>query len=185
MHAVSQKRLPIRHAQNDVPWREACQTGSWSRLSARIWPGVGLRSLTMPVTSARMPRYDPIQTGFSISAVRSDLLDFDWSPNGITADFALPDDEAHALRVSFDSPCIVRLLDEFPLSTEEDDTPCEGLVPDNFAYRLEGARFARVQSATWKEIQAPVTHYQFVTGWTCVDVLSGAEPSFSIVPRAS
>jgi hypothetical protein len=95
----------------------------------------------------------------------------------------LPDDEAHLLRVSFDKACIIRILDEMPLSTEKDDTPNEGLVPEHFAYRLEGAAFARLQSGTWKEVNAPVTHYQFITGWGCLDVLTGATPAFTVVQR--
>jgi len=130
-----------------------------------------------------MPKYQPIDVGVSIKAVASDLLAFRWDANGIVADFILPDDDGHALRVSFDRCCIVRLLDEMPLSIEEDDTPNEGLVPNHFAYRLEGARFARTQSDAWKEIVGPVTHYQFVTGMACMDVLSGATPSFLVVPR--
>ena len=130
-----------------------------------------------------MPKYEPIDAGVPLNAVASDLLALRWEANGIFADFILPDDDSHMLRVSFDRPCIVRLLDEMPLSIEEDDTPNEGLVPNHFAYRLEGARFERIQSDTWKEIMGPVTHYQFVTGWGCMDVLSGATPSFSVVPQ--
>ena len=70
-----------------------------------------------------------------------------------------------------------------PLSTEEDDSPNEGLVSEHFAYRLEGAAFARLQSAAWKGVNAPVTHYQFVTGWACLDVLRSATPAFSVVRR--
>ncbi len=123
-----------------------------------------------------MPTYKPIDAGVLIKASASDLLAFRWQTNGIVADFVIPDDETHMLRVSFDRPCIVRMLDEMPLSTEDDETPNEGLVSEHFVYRLEGARFARIQSATWKEITGPVTHYQFVTGWACVDVLRAAHP---------
>jgi len=70
-----------------------------------------------------------------------------------------------------------------PLSTEEDDTPNEGLVAEHFAYRLEGAAFVRLQSWAWKEVNAPVTHYQFVTGWTCLDVLTAATPAFAVIRR--
>ena len=70
-----------------------------------------------------------------------------------------------------------------PLSTEEDDTTNEGLVSEHFAYRLEGAAFARLQSGAWKEVNAPVTHYQFVTGWACLDVLTAATPVFAVVRR--
>ena len=110
-------------------------------------------------------------------------LSFEWSTNRITAAFILPDDDAHVLRVSFDRPCIIRILDEMPLSTEENDTPNEGLVPEHFAYSLEGAAFARLQSSAWKEVNAPITHYQFVTGWACMDVITAATPAFAVVPR--
>ena len=75
------------------------------------------------------------------------------------------------------------MLDEMPLSTEEDDTPDEGLVPEHFAYSLEGAAFARLQSSAWKEVSGPVTHYQFVTNWACMDVITAAAPAFAVVPR--
>ena len=131
-----------------------------------------------------MPTYEPIETGISLKASASDLLGLNWDTNGIAADFILPDDDTRVLRVSFDRSCIVRLLDEMPLSTEEDETLNVGLVPEHFAYRLEGARFARMQSEAWKEISGPVNHYQFVTGWACMDVLSGGSPAFTLVARS-
>jgi hypothetical protein len=130
-----------------------------------------------------MPRYYAFDIGVPLQASRSDLASFKWASNGIVAEFILPDDDAKLLRVSFDKPCIVRLLDEMPLSTEEDDTPSEGRVSEHFAYRVEGSAFARHQSEAWKEVCGPVTQYQFVTGWGCVDVLTAALPSFSIEPR--
>ena len=130
-----------------------------------------------------MPRYSPIDAGVPLQASQSDLVSFRWSWNGIAADFILPGDEAHLLRVSFDKQCIIRILDEMPLSTEQDDTPNEGLVSEHFAYQLEGAAFARVQSVAWKEVNAPVAHYQFVTGWGCLDVLTAATPAFAVVGR--
>ena len=130
-----------------------------------------------------MPRYSPIDIGVPLQASRSDLASLHWSTNGIAADFILPGDEDHLLRVSFDRQCIIRILDEMPLSTEQDDTPNEGLVSEHFAYLLEGAGFARVQSVAWKEVNAPVTHYQFITGWGCLDVLTAAIPAFTVVGR--
>lgn len=132
-----------------------------------------------------MPTYKAIDIGVALRAVDSDLIAFEWKTNGITAVFILPDDDAHVLRVSFDRPCIVRLSDEMAVSTEEDDTPNEGLVPNHFAYQLEGAHFSRSQSEAWKEVFGPVTHFQFVTGWGCMDVLSGGSPSFLVIPWPS
>jgi hypothetical protein len=132
-----------------------------------------------------VPKYEPIDPGIPIKASASDLVAFQWASDGITADFLLPSDTKHVLRVAFDRPCIVRLLDEMPLSTEDDDGPNEGLVSEHFAYRLEGARFARMQSAAWKEVCGPVKHYQFITGWGCMDVLSKANPTFSVINHSA
>lgn len=78
---------------------------------------------------------------------------------------------------------IIRILDEMPLSTEHENTPREGNIPHHFAYRVEGATFETTQSETWKFAQHPATHYRFVTGWTCLDVLSSKEPTFRVVKR--
>ena len=87
--------------------------------------------------------------------------------------------------MTFDNQTIIRLLDEMPLSTETEPDEREGLVPYHFAYRVEGARFAEIQSETWKEVAGPIYHYQFVTGWGCMDVLCRATPSFSLVKEGS
>jgi hypothetical protein len=130
-----------------------------------------------------MPSYDPIDIGVPLQASRSDLATIKWDAAGIVADFFLPTDDASLLRVSFDRPCILRLADEMALSTEEDDSPVVGTVAEHFAYRVEGAAFARLQSDAWKVATGPVTHYRLITGWACMDILSSATPSFAVVPR--
>jgi len=130
-----------------------------------------------------MPTYEPIDPGVPLNASASDLAAFRWEANGVKADFVLPGNDDHLLRVSFGLPCIVRLLDEMALSTEADDGPSVGLVPEHFAYQLRDAAFERMQSVTWVKSVGPTRHYQFVTGWTCVDVISAAYPLFSIVTR--
>jgi hypothetical protein len=129
-----------------------------------------------------MPRYYPIDIGVPLRASRSDLAAFTWATNGITADFFLPDNDENLLRVSFLGQCIVRILDDMPLGTEDEDTPNEGLVNEHFAYRLEDAAFARHQSSAWKLCQV-VTHYRFITGMACLDVLTRGtiSLSFSVV----
>jgi hypothetical protein len=132
-----------------------------------------------------MPKYQPIGVPVPLKASVSDLVDFRWDTKGIRADFIIPGDNAHLLRVIFDRECIVRLLDEMPLSTEDDDSATEGLVPENVAYIVEGAVFSRTQSEAWKLANPSTTHYRFITGWTCMDVLSSAVPSFGLVDRSS
>jgi hypothetical protein len=132
-----------------------------------------------------MPIYKPIEIGFSLKASMSDIADFGWSVAGIRADFVLPEDDNHLLRVSFDTQCIVRLLDEFALSTENEEGPIEGLVPEHFAYRIDGATFAQTQSEAWKIAAGrSANHYRFIIGWTCLDVLSAGDPTFAKVLSA-
>ena len=131
-----------------------------------------------------MPRYHPIDVPTAIPASESDMVAFHWKTEGIVADFAIPSDASNVLRVLFDKQCIVRLLDEMPISTEEDGGPSEGLVAEHFAYRVEGSAFADAQSSTWKQVCAPVSHWRFITGWACMDVLSNAAPTFSVVAHS-
>jgi hypothetical protein len=129
--------------------------------------------------------YEPLKIGVSLKAIASDLVGFHWQTNAIAADFILPGRDKELLRVAFGRECIVRLLDEMPLSTEDDPVLRQGMAKDHFAYRVSGAPFSRRQSPSWLEIMAPVSHYQFVTGWACMDVLSPASPTFEIIERPS
>jgi hypothetical protein len=128
-----------------------------------------------------VPRYFPVDAGVRFDCDQSNLLAVDWKADSLSADFILPDAEGHALRVHFNGATIVRLLDEMPLSTEQPRAKKEGLVPRHFAYRVEDSTFANTQSEVWKEIYQPVCHYEFITGWGCMDVLSRVEPSFEVV----
>jgi hypothetical protein len=117
----------------------------------------------------------------SFDCVQSDLLAISWKADGgLFADFILPKTEGRALRVRFDGPTIVRLLDEMALSTEQ-GTKNEGLVSRHFAYRVEDSTFADTQSETWKVVNQPVCRYEFITGSGCMDVLSKGKPSFEVI----
>ncbi len=128
-----------------------------------------------------MPRYEPIEIGVPLECVRSDLVAFRWRDRGVTADFVLPHDGEHVLRVDFDQPCIIRILDEMPLSCEDDGGPATGLVSNHFAYRVDGSDFAKAQSEAWRTMFGPVIHHRFVTGSACLDVLSAASPTFAVI----
>lgn len=127
-----------------------------------------------------MIRFYPIDAGVPLDSLRSDLVCLHWQE--MAADFVIPGDDAHLLRVSFDSDAIIRVLDEMPLSTESDPTTWHGLVPNHFAYRVEGAAFVEQQSPTWREVIGAVHHFQFVTGNGCLDVVTSSAPEFSLVP---
>ena len=84
--------------------------------------------------------------------------------------------------VSFpDCPIIVRMLDEFPLSTESDPKDWVGLIPHHFAYRVEGDPFYGAQSEAWHHVEGAPVHYRFLTGAGCLDVITSGRPRFALV----
>jgi hypothetical protein len=96
--------------------------------------------LTAPVLIPRfyaVPRYTPIQVNPAIEAGQSDLIHLRWERYALAADFIIPGDESGALRVQFDRVDIIRLLDEMPISTENEETSNEGLIPNHFAAPLQ------------------------------------------------
>ena len=105
-----------------------------------------------------MPTYFPIDAGVSFACDESDLIAINWRRDNLSADFILPGVEGRLVRVRFNEATIVRLVDEFPLSTEQ-DTKTEGLVSRHFAYRVEGAMFADTQSEAWKVNFHPTNHF--------------------------
>jgi hypothetical protein len=127
-----------------------------------------------------MANHYPIEVPLKFDCVASDLLRFDWQAS--SADFVIPDDEAHILRVWFDTDVIVRLLDEMPLSIETDPSASRGLVPHHFAYRVEGASFGENHPEAWRDVLGSMKHYRFITGGGCLDALSRNEPRFAVVP---
>ena len=130
-----------------------------------------------------MPVYHAIEQPLAIEASLSDLITLTWWDRGIIADFIVPGHDEQALRVHFDKAHIVRILDEMPLSTENEDSRSEDLVPNHFAYFVEGTLFWKSQSETFQAVFKEARHYRFVTGWTCLDVISDVEPSISVIIR--
>jgi hypothetical protein len=130
---------------------------------------------------SEMPKYTPITNVPEIRSSLGDLIELCWRDRTLTADFIIPGSEKHVLRVRLEKAEIVRILDEMPLSTEAETTPNEGLIPDHFAYSVEGASFWQSQSEALKSVFPSLRHYRFITGWTCVDALSQHEPTFLVV----
>jgi hypothetical protein len=86
-----------------------------------------------------------LDAGVAFDCSGSDLGAIKWTPQGPSADLFL--DAEKALRVRFADQTIVRVLDEFALSTEQGTKM--GLVARHFAYRVEGSPFADAQSDAW------------------------------------
>lgn len=126
-----------------------------------------------------MIRFFPLDAGIPTDCGASDLLGFDWQNR--SADFLIAGDKDRVLRVHFVTEVIVRMLDEMPLSIESDASTGEGLVAHHFAYRVEGAPFSENQPEAWRGVFGRLKHFQFLTGWGCLDVLSAKEPHFELV----
>jgi hypothetical protein len=131
-----------------------------------------------------LPKYQTLEQPLAIQTSVSDLLTLTWKGSGIIADFIIPGENQKALRVSFQKTEIIRILDEMPLSTEE-DTKNMGLVSEHFAYVVEDSLFWTSQSWAFKMVCSKARHYRFITGSNCLDVISNVEPNMSVVMRST
>lgn len=129
-----------------------------------------------------MLRYFPIRIEPEINAVLSYLTLLRWQRESIIADFWIPGDEGHRLRVRFESVHVIRVLDEMWISTEEPQEPQVGHVENHFAYRIESSRFWESQSEPMRSTYTDARHYLFVTGSACLDVISSVQPEIFVVP---
>ncbi len=127
-----------------------------------------------------MPTFKPIDSGVSMKCSLSTLERLVLDGGALEADFFIPDDTTKRLRVTFPRVEITRTLDEMPLSTEEQEK-WVGLKAEHFAYEVVDAHFWRSQSSAFKMAFKDLKHYVFITGWTCLDVISKEPPTFSIV----
>jgi hypothetical protein len=128
--------------------------------------------------------YQPIDPGVPSDDIAEDDIVTLWEPSYFHAEFRLLSSDRENLRISFNAETIVRILDEMPLSTETDPLEWSGLVPGHFAYVVTGDKLPMGQSEAWVSLNSP-THYRFLTGWGCMDVLSRNPPSFSRVDRVT
>ncbi|MEO0462846.1 MAG: hypothetical protein AAF127_06925 [Pseudomonadota bacterium] len=78
------------------------------------------------------------------------------------------------LVITFDDVEALRILDETWLSTETNSKLWRG-IDGSFARIVEGGEYPTSRSLM-NEIAGPITHYQFVTGADCVDVLARDKP---------
>jgi len=132
-----------------------------------------------------MAKYTPLKMPIALECVNSDMIRCEWTQRGLAADFAIPADTSRVLRVEFARVHVVRTLDEMPLSTEESASSSDGLVPNHFAYSVEGALFWRSQSEAFRATRLDAKHYRFITGWTCLDVIAEEAPAMSVQARTS
>ena len=129
-----------------------------------------------------MLKFFPIDHGHVIGIINN-MVALSWRAprTTVTADF-IHDDLDNWFRVEFESVEIIRILDDMPLSTEQDWESAEGHVNGHFAYRVEGAHFWLSQSEAFRACYYNSRHYRFLTDETCLDVVSQQAPRFSLIP---
>ncbi|MBL8631027.1 MAG: hypothetical protein JNM81_15445 [Rhodospirillaceae bacterium] len=127
-----------------------------------------------------MIKYQPIDCP-KLKSSHSTLIDFQWHRKAVELKFTYPKDDQRILQVNFDRAEIVRILDEFPLSTEEDKRHTTGLIVDHLAYLVEESPFYLQQSTVWRDQSKDVRHFRFVTGAYCADVMSRSDPRFCVL----
>lgn len=128
-----------------------------------------------------MALYVPIPLEVPIKCSLSDIIRLSSDGRRVVAYFVVPHDDNKALKVVFDHVHLMRMCDEHVLNLE-DYPNSEGLVGENFLYRMEGADFLLNQPAV-KDSYEEARHFRCVTGSTCLDVIADQPPTVTLVPR--
>jgi hypothetical protein len=123
-----------------------------------------------------MIQYHPIDCGYSWDSTLVELRCFDWLTG--TSEWDIPGEPPGIMSVRFSGILVVRILDEFFLSTETSPDQWGGLVRDHFAYWVEGDSFYTAQPSAWTFGYGSTKHYRLITGNACLDVISTSEPEF-------
>jgi hypothetical protein len=138
----------------------------------------------------RLIRFEAMESDLGARATAADLsrVEMTHSPglaaNELRAYFAVAGQSAY-LKVFFPHVGLFRVIDEMHRPLEEHGMEEVGHVPQHFAYRVEGGPFWVAQRERF-EISLPgSTHYLFVTGGNCLDLISGDSPCFSWVTSDS
>jgi hypothetical protein len=130
-----------------------------------------------------MISYEPMEFDLGAEATAADLArvemnyQSDSGAKELTAYFAVAGQSKY-LRVSFPHVDIFRVIDEMHLPLEEHGIEKVGYVANHFAYKVQGSPFWAAQREVFEVALPGSTHYLFVTGGDCLDVITRDEPRF-------
>ena len=130
-----------------------------------------------------MIRYEPMEFDLGAGATAADLVrvEMNYHPDSgakeLRAYFTVGGLDKH-LRVFFPHVDIFRVIDDMHLPLEQHGREIVGHVPNHFAYRVEGSPFWAAQREVLEVVLPGSTHYLFVTGGDCLDVVTTEKPSF-------
>ncbi len=129
--------------------------------------------------NAPIIRYCPMEFDLRAGATSADIrrlvMELISGANVLTAYFSVAG-QRDFLKVAFPHADIFRVIDDMHLPLEEDGDLIIGHVPNHFAYRVEGGPFWAQQREVLEAVSPGSTHYRFVTGGSCLDVISRHEP---------
>jgi hypothetical protein len=131
--------------------------------------------------------YHPIDFDLEIRATSADIHHLEMSSeqesgaNKLTAYISV-EGWSGFVRVTFPHVDIFRVIDDVHLPLEENDMLTVGQVSNHFAYLIEGSPFWAAQREVFEAVLPGATHHRFVTGGSCLDVISREQPEISCVP---
>jgi hypothetical protein len=124
-----------------------------------------------------MIRYEALEFDLGVPATAADItrVQMSYRPhsgaNELTAYISGREQHNH-LRVFFPHVDIFRVIDEMHLPLEEHEGLQEGHISNHFAYKIEGSPFWKAQREVFQAALPGSVHYRFVTGGSCLDVIS-------------
>lgn len=131
-------------------------------------------------------RYYPMDFDLQAGAVFADIIrivmELISGSNVMKAHFFVPG-QSEFVKVYFPHVDIFRVIDDMHLPFEEMDILTTGHVSDHFVFRVEGAPFWASQQELLQDLRPETKHFRFVTGGSCLDVISCHEPVIEWVPN--
>jgi hypothetical protein len=116
-----------------------------------------------------------LKAGADIADIIRIVMELVSGSNVMKAHFFVPGQSA-LVKVSFLHVDILRVIDDMQLPFEERNIPTTGHVSNHFVYQVEGAPFWAPQQELLQYLRPDTKHYRFVTGGSCLDVISRHEP---------
>ncbi|WP_455272805.1 hypothetical protein [Rhizobium herbae] len=130
--------------------------------------------MNVPVIRYRPMEFD-LRAGATSARIRCLVMELISGANVLKACFSVAG-QREFVKVVFPHADIFRVIDDMHLPLEEDDDLIIGHVSNHFAYRVDGAPFWSQQQEVLEAVSPGSTHYRFVTGGSCLDVISSHEP---------
>lgn len=124
--------------------------------------------------------YEPMDFDLGAGATSADLDRLEMTCSGskeLRAYFSIAG-EGRLLRVFFPHVYIFRIIDEMHRPLEEQGMEKVEHAFNHFAYKVQGSPFFAAQREVFEVVFPGSTHYLFVTGGDCLDVITREEPRF-------